>query len=63
MNIVEEYFKLFGELPDIPIMCNYSQIEDLMYDAIISKKPLSQDEVNKFFENMNEPYDINVKNI
>ena len=31
-----------------------------MKDAIIRKKPLSQEEVNEFFDNMDQAYDIEV---
>lgn len=57
---VELYFETFHELPKIPIMCSLSQIEDLMKDAVIRKKPLSQEEVNEFFNNMDQAYDIEV---
>lgn len=59
-NIRKEYEDLFGSLPKIPVMCSYSQIYDLMEDAIISKMPLTQEEVNKHFEDMDESYDIEI---
>ena len=59
-STVDKYFEAFNELPKIPIMCSLSQIEYLMKDAIVRKKPLSQEEVNEFFENMDQPYDIEV---
>ena len=60
MNYQEEYLKTFGELPKIPIMCSMSHIKDLMEEAIIRKKPLTQEEINEAFEDIDEEYDLEV---
>lgn len=54
-----KYLEVFGELPKMPVLVNYSLIADLMQDAIISKIPVSQEEINKRFEEMDEPIDLN----
>jgi len=48
-KIIQEYEELFGELPHLPIMGNYGSILSEMHEAIIRKKPLTDDEVIELF--------------
>lgn len=57
-KIAMQYLEVFGELPKLPVLVNMSLIADLMQDAIISKIPVSQEEINKRFEEMDEPVDL-----
>lgn len=60
MNYQEKYLKTFGELPKIPIMCSMSRIKELMEEAIIRKEPLTQEEINEAFKDIDEEYDIEI---
>lgn len=51
-KILEDYEDAFGELPPIPKGGSYSTIADLMEDALISKKPVSVDDVLEAFKNV-----------
>lgn len=44
-KIIQDYLDTFGEMPPLPKLVNYTLVEDLIKDAIISKRPLSQDEI------------------
>ncbi len=48
-QILEDYEDIFGQLPQIPKGGSYSTIADLMEDALISKKPLTWDDVINSF--------------
>ena len=57
-ELTTEYLKVFGELPKLPIMVSYSVIADLMEDAIISKIPVSQSDINEAVKGITDPIDI-----
>ena len=57
-KICKEYLEEFGELPMLPKLINYSLIADLMQDAIISRVPVSQDEINQRVREIDEPVDL-----
>ena len=57
-KILEKYIEVFGELPRMPIMVNYKIIQDLMEDAIISKIPVSQDDINARVAEITDPIDL-----
>ena len=57
-ELILKYVDIFGELPVLPKMMGYEAIKDLMEDAIVSKKPVSQDQiVNRLYE-IDEPVDL-----
>jgi len=51
-QLLADYEEMFGELPPIPKCGSYSTISDLLEDALISKKPLTWDDVVGEFENV-----------
>lgn len=51
-KIIEEYEQIFGDLPHIPLMANYAPIAMEMKEAIIRKKPLTDDELIELFEDI-----------
>ena len=51
-KILEDYEDEFGSLPSIPKGGSYSTIADLMEDALISKQPVSVDDVLEAFKNV-----------
>ena len=57
-KIMSDYIKEFGSLPALPVMVNYSVIKDLMEDAIISKQPVSQSEINARVAEITDPIDL-----
>lgn len=57
-NLTTEYLKVFGELPKLPIMVAYGIIADLMEDAVISKKPLSQEDIDSRVAEITDPIDL-----
>lgn len=57
-QLTTRYLEAFGELPVMPLMVGYSVIADLMEDAIISKIPVSQDQINARVAEITEPIDL-----
>lgn len=57
-KIAMQYLETFGELPKLPVLVNMSLIEDLMVDAIVSKIPVSQEEIEERFKNLDEKVDL-----
>lgn len=57
-ELAMKYLEVFGELPKLPVLVNMSLIADLMQDAIVSKIPVSQEDINKRFEEMDEKVDL-----
>ena len=57
-KLLENYLLVFGELPDIPIMVSYDIIADLMEDAIVSKIPVSQEDINARVSEITDPIDL-----
>ncbi len=57
-KIIDQYQKTFGTLPKMPKMVSMSIIADLMQDAIVSKVPVTPEEVWKRVEESGEPVDL-----
>lgn len=57
-TLTTEYLKEFGYLPKLPIMVTYRIIADLIEDAIISKKPITQEEIDERVSRINAPIDL-----
>ena len=57
-TLTTEYLEAFGSLPVMPVMVSYRVIADLMEDAIISKIPVSQDEINARVAEITDPIDL-----
>lgn len=57
-QLTTQYLEVFGELPKLPIMVSYRIIADLMEDAIISKQPVSQSEINARVAEITDPIDL-----
>lgn len=57
-KIIEEYAKTFGELPTLPKCAGYNLILDLMEDAVVSKKPVTFEQVVERLREIGEPLDI-----
>lgn len=57
-ELTTRYLEAFGELPVLPMMVTYRVIADLMEDAIISKKPITQDEINARVAEITDPIDL-----
>lgn len=51
-ELLDEYERLFHELPPIPIMASYSVIEDEIKEAIIRKRPLTAEETIEFYQDI-----------
>ena len=51
-QILEDYEELFGELPPIPKGGSFSTIADLMQDALISRRPVSVDDILDAFKDV-----------
>lgn len=48
-KLLEEYERLFGTEPRIPIMASYSVIEQEIKEAIIRKQPLTPEEIEEAY--------------
>ena len=57
-KIMSDYIKEFGTLPQLPVMVSYQIIADLMEDAIISKQPVNQSEINARVAEITDPIDL-----
>jgi len=57
-ELVQNYVEAFGEFPFLPIGASYSMIADLISDAIVSKVPVSPEEVWQRIEDRGEPLDL-----
>ena len=60
-SIYYDYIRMFGEIPMLPIGVTWYAIKDLMEDAIIAKKPLTQDEVNEAMDKFLADNDVDFK--
>lgn len=57
-QLIEKYQEIFHELPHLPKLVSYSLIADLMQDAIVSKIPVSQEDIDARLADMDEPVDL-----
>lgn len=57
-KLVSKYLDTFGSLPHLPKLVNYSLIADLMEDAIVSKVPVSQEDIDERVKDIDEPIDL-----
>ena len=57
-ELTKRYHETFGPLPRMPIMVSYTLIADLMEEAIISKVPVSQTDINERVSEISEPIDL-----
>ena len=60
--LLEQYFRLFQEYPPLPICASYDMIQDLIEDAVVSKKPITPEEANEAVTATGIKYDY-IKNI
>lgn len=57
-ELVNKYYEQFGDLPPVPVTYSMAEIADLIEDAIIAKRPISQDEIFERIKKNGEPVDI-----
>lgn len=57
-KILDSYLKEFGELPILPKAVDYNLILDLMEDAVISKQPVTNDDIVKRLNEIDDPVDL-----
>lgn len=57
-KLLDEYLDTFGELPTLPKAVGYEAIRDLIQDAVVSKVPVSFDDIVKRLDEIDEPVDL-----
>lgn len=57
-ELINKYLEVFHDLPKLPKLVSYALIADLMQDAIVSKVPVSQEDIDARVAEMDEPVDL-----